>query len=656
MAKSQPILISLGEGENIPLTHLRLSADNVRKIYARDAIPDMAEAIRVNGLIQSLSVRKLDAPEGDVTHEVIGGGRRFRALQLLLKQKVLSPDALIPCVPNDRQVAAQISLAENTQREPLHPLDEFRACEAMRKKDMSEEAIAEALRLPLRTVKQRLRMANAAPVILKAFEDGKVTLSTLMAFCITDNQERQEQVWKQVKNGGLAEWFIKEKLMEDTVPTSDKRAKFVGLAAYEKAGGIVERNLFDDSNGGFIKDVDLLNQLAQAKLERAAEKIKSEGWAWATAAPTIPYGETSQYDQVSPLNEDLNEEEQAHYDALSKEHDELLEIPEADLTKKQAKRLEAVAAEIDAIDNREPIFSTEDMARGGITVEIGHDGKLRVERGYVKPEETDESDAQGQAPGQSSTSEAEDDSAVKIGDALINDLTIQRTVCLQAALMANPDVAFLATLHAMTLTALYSYGSSSALQITASTGFPSQLDGLKEYAPMKAMIDQRKAWTAKLPKDSSQLWPALAAMPRNEQMQLLAFVAAATVNVVVQKHDQRRGQVAHSHVLAAALNYDIRKDWKATAENFFNRVTKGTILASVAEARDEHTAELISAMKKAGMALEAARLVEGTGWIPAPMRPEVAESTDPDADDIDQLEELPAFLQGDTPEEATATA
>lgn len=661
MAKSKPIIV-LGEGENIPLNRLRLSAENVRKIYDKDAIADMADDIRTNGLIQSLSVKKLDTPEGDIVAEVIGGGRRFRALELLAKKNELAADAPIPCVPNDRQIAAQISLAENTQREQLHPLDEFRACASMQSKGKSEEDIADALRMPLKTVKQRLRMANASPTILKAFADGKIKLPTLMAFCVTENHERQEQVWGQIKNGGyMAEWALKERLMEDTVPTSDKRVKYVGLANYEKNGGVVERDLFDDNNQGYIKDVDLLNQMVQAKLERAAEKHKAEGWNFAIVAPTVSYAETQGFDQLTPANATLTAKEQKEFDALETERDELQEIPAAEFTKKQAKRLEALTEEIDAIENREPVYSAEDMARGGITVEIDSNGKLRVERGFIKPADTGGGAENGaNAPASRSATEAEDEGSAKLPDSLVTDLTQFRTAALQAALLEKPEVAFVATLHAMAMSALNMYGTESCLQLRATTDFPHQAEGLKEFGPMKRITDLRKAWMTRLPRDSVKLWEAIEALTKVEQMQLLAFLAASTISVVVQKHDQRSNQVNHSQVLVKALDYDIRKDWMPTADNFFRRVTKAAMLVAVAEAKDADTAELLdnAKLKKVGMAAEAERLTQGTGWLPAPMRAEapIVEEDGNFNETEEDGEDLPDFLQDGGAEGGTSAA
>lgn len=643
--------ITLAESINIPLNQLKLSEDNVRKIYAKADIADMAADIRTNGLLQSLSVRSLAEPDGDARYEVQGGGRRFRALQLLVKQKSLAADTPIPCVPNDNEIAAQLSLAENTQRLQLHPLDEFRAFAEMLAKGKSEDDIAAAFRISTHVVKQRLRLGSASPVLHKAFADGKLNLKDLMAFCVTDNHERQEQVWTQVQDQTyLNTSAIKQMLTESSVAADDKRARFIGVDAYEAAGGIVERDLFDDGHEGYLADVNLLDRLVQAKLDQEAGKLKAKGWQWAMTGVTIPYSDTSAFDQLAASNAELTEDEERRLEALEAEREELEEIEPEMRSKKQRKRLGAVTAAIDAIDKRELLFSAEDMARAGVTLEIASDGTLLVEYGYLKPEDKGSAmeqragdDGAGATPGPAIEA---DDGGIKLPDGLITDLTIHRTLALQAALARNADVAFLAVLHAIALTVLYPHASTSCVEVIGRAQRP-LLDDLKTFAPMKAMDDNRKVWTARLPRESGELWHALEAMSRGEQMQLLAFVAASSVNAIVTKHETYADKIGHSHILADALGYDIGADWSPTADNFFKRVTKSVILGAVAEARDERSAARMSHMKKEGMCREAERLIAGTGWLPEPLRrpePETGRAATV-ADDEDDV--MPSVFAGD---------
>ena len=103
--------------------------------------------------------------------EIPAGGRRYRALELLVRQKRLAGDAAVPCVVRTDGLAEEDSLAENVQRAPLHPLDQFRAFQALREKGKSEEEIAAAFFVSPNVVRQRLKLAAVAPALLAAYAD-----------------------------------------------------------------------------------------------------------------------------------------------------------------------------------------------------------------------------------------------------------------------------------------------------------------------------------------------------------------------------------------------------------------------------------------------------------------------------------------------------
>jgi ParB family chromosome partitioning protein len=197
--------------------------------------------------------------------EVPAGGRRYRALELLVKQKRLAKTAPVPCVVRDVTVeilAEEDSLAENIERAPLHPLDQFRAFQAMRDKGMTEEEIAAAFFVDAAVVKQRLRLASVSPALLGIYAEDGMTLEQLMAFTVNPDHARQEQVWEASRIAGTKEPYqIRRMLTETTVRASDKRAVFVGVEAYEAAGGIVLRDLFQQDDGGWLQDPALLDRL-----------------------------------------------------------------------------------------------------------------------------------------------------------------------------------------------------------------------------------------------------------------------------------------------------------------------------------------------------------------------------------------------------------
>src|SRR5690606_15847269 len=99
-----------------------------------------------------------------------------------------------------------------------------------------------------------------------------------MAFAINDDHEAQNNVLEKLKNWQGAH-EIKRLLTKDDMSSTDKRVKFVGMKAYEKAGGTLKRDLFSENGKDtYIENTDLLNKLLAEKLEKSAIKIQKEGW------------------------------------------------------------------------------------------------------------------------------------------------------------------------------------------------------------------------------------------------------------------------------------------------------------------------------------------------------------------------------------------
>jgi ParB family transcriptional regulator, chromosome partitioning protein len=275
--------ITLSQSRDIPFNRLILSQSNVRRIKAGVSIEELAQDIARRTLLQSLTVRPVLDEDGAETgmFEVPAGGRRYRALELLVKQKRLARTAPVPCVVRTDGLAEEDSLAENVQRAPLHPLDQFRAFLALREKGMSEEEIAAACFVSVQVVKQRLRLASVSSKLLDIYADDGMTLDQLMAFTVNPDHEGQEQVWEAIRRSYTREPFYIRRLMtEGAVRASDKRVEFVGIEAYQAASGTILRDLFQQDNGGWLQDPVLLDRLVADKLEREAEVVRREGWKW----------------------------------------------------------------------------------------------------------------------------------------------------------------------------------------------------------------------------------------------------------------------------------------------------------------------------------------------------------------------------------------
>src|SRR3984885_2409156 len=695
--------ITLSSSRDIPFNKLVLSQSNVRRVKAGVSIEELAEDIARRTLLQSLNVRPVLDAEGAETgmFEVPAGGRRYRALQHLVKQKRLAKTAPVPCVVRDPGVdisAEEDSLAENVQRAPLHPLDQFRAFQALREKGQPEEDIAAAFFVGANVVKQRLRLASVAPALLDIYAEDAMSLEQLMAFTVTADHARQEQVWQAISGSWQKEPYqIRRMLTEKAVRASDRRAVFVGLDAYEAAGGVVLRDLFQSDDGGWLEDIALLDGMVAAKLKTEAEMVAAEGWKWIEVAIDFPYGHAHGLRELEGIPIDLTSEEQATIDALKAEYAKLEEEYDGadELPDDVDERLGEIEAALAAFDDRPVPHDPADIARAGVFVSIDAEGALSVDRGYVRPQDEApvvEPEQDGEtdparvgaghidpdAPvvqravitigGQIAGPEDEDDEDLKpLPDRLVTELTAERTLALRDKLANTPAVAFQAVLHKFCLDVFsryFSYGTAMEVSV-CSASIPVQAQGLKDTPAAKAIDVRHEAWEERLPKDKADLWDWLTTLTGDEQATLFAHCASFGVNALYEKGD-RYGASVSSHTveqriaeadrLAQAVDLDMAQaGWRPTVENYLGRVPKCRILEAVQEGAGERAAQLIDHLKKGDMAKEAERLLADTGWLPEPLRIDTADDARVEAAEAENDEEaLPEFLAGDDEETEAA--
>ena len=392
---------------------------------------------------------------------------------------------------------------------------------------------------------------------------------------------------------------------------------------------------------------------------------------------------------------DLTTEEQATIDALNAEQAKLeFDYQDADeLPEEVDQRLSEIEAALIAFEERAIIYEPTDIARAGAFVSIDAEGRLLVDRGYVRPEDeaprqdpeagqavdmpsTEGQSTDGPAPGvqrtaisvagpAADTEDEDEDAARPLPDRLITELTAHRTLALRDALAESPAITFQAVLHNFVLTAFYRFATSgSCLEIGLRTPtFPTQAPGLRDSASAKAVEARHESWKARLPKDEKDLWDALTALDGTAQASLFAHCASFAVNAVYEPANRYnesrvsahgvRARLDQADVLARAVGLDmVQAGWKPTVDNYLGRVTKPRILEAVREAKGEPSAQLINHLKKGDMAKEAERLLDGSGWLPEPLRPAAveAEPTQREA----EAEPLPDFLSDDEEREAAA--
>jgi ParB family chromosome partitioning protein len=674
MAKAKPQIV-LGNFQLIPFNKLVLSQSNVRRVKNGASIEVLAEDIAHRGLLQNLNVRPFLDKAGEETgmYDVPAGGRRFLALGHLVKQKRFAKDGGVPCnlkPANDPISAEEDSLAENHFRSGLHPLDEFRAFHDLSEKGMGHETIAARFTTTPQVVKQRLKLACVSPKLLEVYGANEMTLDQLMAFTLSDDHARQEQVWEDVKDGVYSDEpsEIKALLTEDTVATDDKRVRYFGLDKYVEAGGYVRRDLFDEQDGGYLEDTALVDRLFTEQLKADGEKIGAEGWKWVQVSSSFPVGHTSGMRRIHGRMVPLTDEEHAQRQALRDEQEAIEEKYDGseDCPEEVSARYDELEEAIGAFEDRPLAYDPVEMAYAGAFVRVDNLGRLVVERGFVRREDEPRQGAKAQTSAGGDDIAEDDDSSVPEGavvtvgdgsgedetdnadtirplpDKLVSELTSERTVALQDAVAQNAEVAFIALLHKFCTDIFYHQTAIGCLDATVrSIHMPIQAPGLEDSPSAQAQEEREKHFQSELPESDEDLWGYLVGLPAPRRMELLAFCVSQGVSAL---HDrgteyQVRHRIGEADRLAEAVGLDmVAVGWRPRVENYLGRVTKSRILEAVREAKGESAAQLIGHLKKDDMAKEAERLLEGTGWLPEPLRgsaPAPAEEALPDflADD-----------------------
>lgn len=626
--------IVTGAEIEIPLNKLKTSPNNARKVpHSPAAIEALAASIAAKKMLQKPVVEPERDEAGGLTGfwlVTIGEGRRL-ALRLLAQRKQIKKTHPVACVIDTEFDPQEISLDENVTRSAMHPADQFEAFRDLHeRKGWGAEEIAARFGVSPGLVRQRLRLANVSPRLMDLYRAEDLGLDQLIAFAVTEDHARQEQVYEQLSYNRSAP-YIRNALLAAKVSAGDRRAVFVGVEVYEAAGGTVTRDLFTEDRGGWLDDVALLDRLTMEKLADIAERLRArEGWKWAQAALDYPTGHG--FARAYPHPVERTDEDRAQIAALSQEYDGLIEtVSDLDEAPPDTEaRLAEIDAALDAFGDG-AAYSDDEIARSGLFMILGHDGQVRTERGFIRPEDVapepeveggedrEYGESEGELGGRGDDDDEADDSA-PLSDRLLADLTAQRTACLRDALAEHPDMAFLALLHALVLRIFYPGAGDTCLDVRlASRSLGGDAPGIEDGPAMRRIEARHALWAGQMPQAPADAWVLVQGLDHDSRMSLLAHCAALTADAVCGW--QARGPaLRHADLLSVGVGLDMRADWSATAGAYLSRVTKARVLEAVAEAAGAEAAERLSGLRKADMVAAAEPLVTQAKWLPPLLR------------------------------------
>ncbi|WP_459203673.1 ParB N-terminal domain-containing protein [Ralstonia pseudosolanacearum] len=640
----------------VPLSRLvlRTTGRNVRKT-PRMSIPELAASIQRVGLLQNLIV--IASPDGE-HYEVVAGGRRLAALKLLAKKHRIAKEWDVPCLLVADGTARTASLTENVQREAMHPADQFEAFAALVAEGRPIEDIAADFSVTPLVVQRRLKLANVSPRLMADYRADAVTLDQLMALAITDDHAAQESAFYDAPTWQRQPSALRERLTEREIDAyRHPLVRFVGLDAYEQAGGGIRRDLFAEGDAGvYLTDAALLERLAQDKLAGIAAEVRGEGWAWVDATPGVTHADLHTFQRAPRERREPTKREaqrieklQAKMQAIGESLDEALEAEDEDKADALQEEGEAMGEQLQALEDGLQDYSPNVKAAAGAIVTIDRNGVAVIHRGLVREAEakalrTLERLRQGFSGEDSANDDAGEDAddapkTAAMSDRLAQRLSAHRTAALQIEVARHPQAALAALVHGMVQAVLqeshYNHDLPLGVRLTQQDRLESIAPDWPESSAAAALRDLQQAWAGKLPEDSAELFATLLAMEQGELVKLLAVCVASTVDVVTPRATPHQP----GKELVQAVSLDMAAWWQPTADGYFKHVSKAAILQAVGEYAPEHVTRLAK-LKKADIASEAERLAEDTGWMPAIFKAEGPQQDAPE--DAEAVADEPA--------------
>lgn len=604
----------------IPLNKLVASPSNVRRKHAKAEIESLSASIGSRGLLQNLCV--VPAEEG--TFEVVAGERRRLALKMLVKKKTIAKDEPIACHVVAHKDGVEVSLTENIHRVAMDAMDEVDAYAALVAEGKTSEEVARRFGVEVRHVDQRLALAGLSPKIKAAWKRGDITLDVARAFCLVTDHAQQDAVFRSLGRPITHPGSVRARLLDGRVRASDRLAVFVGLEAYESAGGKVLRDLFD-AEGVFIEDPGLLAKLAEEKLAESRGEWLAKGWSWVEVNLGNGRGEGLSSTRLQPGWREPTAEESVELARLKADIEVLdaeLEASEDDDDPRWSQR-DDLEAEFETIRQAARCWMPEVMAMAGVVLTLDYKGEPTTTEGLVRSEDQKrvaaylkqvrgETDADGNAD-----ADRDEDRfpASALPKAVNRDLTTVRTRAIRLLLSGEPDIALALCVSAMAHRSLHR-AEMPGVAVSAQ---------VRQLEDMPALDEAMSEAEGRLPSDPLALLDWSLGLSRETLLAVLAVLVAGAVDLTHEDAtpaDREKQDIAD--LLAQQLDLDMTRFWQPDV-GFWARLPKTTLMTALADAlatsgKSQRTCEdMLKAhgkLRKDDLAAKISAMFDGTGYLP----------------------------------------
>ncbi len=277
-----------GSSLTLPISQVQPGLNQPRKRFDDEALADLADSVRIHGIIQPLTVRRLSSGY----YQIIAGERRWRAAKLAGLTEV---PALI--IEADERKVMELGLIENLQREDLNPIEEAKGYKVlMEDHGLTQEAVAQRVGKSRPAVANAVRLLELPDPVQSLLEEGRLSAGHARALLSLSDGSQQRSLAQRIVNEGLSVRQVEDavkalqkgggkakgkdkpvdpyKIYRDAAAKdlSDRFGRKVSIVHGSKKGK-VELEYYDDNDLNAL--LDLLEQVKVTAPKPAAPKAKA---------------------------------------------------------------------------------------------------------------------------------------------------------------------------------------------------------------------------------------------------------------------------------------------------------------------------------------------------------------------------------------------
>lgn len=223
-------------------------------------------------------------------------------------------------------------------------------------------------------MQRRLKLARVSPKLIDLYRDDEISTEQMQALALSDSYDEQESAWFDASAWHRDPQSLRRRFTQhERSFLRNPIAQFVGIEAFEAAGGIVRRDLFSDQGAAWYSDQPLMERTALDMLAAQAAQIQAEGWKWAEPVLSFDHSVRGQFEFVPPTVTEPDEAQQHEMDAITSRLDAIAEQQADDdidddkynALDEEANRLATRHAEI---EDSLVTYTPQDRAQAGVII------------------------------------------------------------------------------------------------------------------------------------------------------------------------------------------------------------------------------------------------------------------------------------------------